>query len=67
MYATKFLAEAAATEHHDNLKQKYKSNIHSVEELMNFGAQHIKDVKFDQSALDAYKELSQEMLGVTVK
>lgn len=65
MFATKFQAEHEATTKHDNLQQKYMSNINSVQELQNFATIHMQSVSIDKAAVEAFKAKSEELLGVS--
>ena len=67
MFMTAFQAKAEAEKPYDNLKHKYKSNIQSVEDLMNFSANHMRDVRVDESAIEAFKEKAQELLNINIK
>ena len=67
MYMTEFQAKSEATDKINTVAEKYKSNIKSIEDLMNFSANHMRDVTIDEEAIQAFKDKSQELLGITVK
>lgn len=67
MYMTAYQAKAEASNGVNTVAQKYKSNIKSVEDLMNFSANHMRDVQIDEDAIEAFKDKTQELLGITVK
>ena len=67
MYMTAYQAKAEASNVVGTVAQKYKSNIKSVEDLMNFSANHMRDVQIDEDAIEAFKDKTQELLGITVK
>lgn len=67
MYMTAYQAKSEASEGFNTVAQKYKSDIKSVEDLMNFSANHMRDVQIDEDAIEAFKDKTQELLGITVK
>lgn len=67
MYMTAYQAKSDSEDGFDTTAQKYKSNINSIEDLMNFSANHMRDVKLDEAAIEAFKDKTQELLGITIK
>lgn len=67
MYMTAYQAKSEASNGVNTVAQKYKSNIKSVEDLMNFSVNHMRDVQIDEDAIEAFKDKTQELLGITIK